>query len=32
MIALHLDRVAGFFHEGYGHDRGSTCLRRDLLA
>lgn len=31
-IALHLDRFVGFFHESYGHDRISTCLRRDVLA
>ena len=31
-IALHLDRFVGFFQEGYGHDRISTCLRRDVLA
>lgn len=31
-IALHLDRFVGFFLEGYGHDRISTCLRRDVLA
>jgi len=31
-IALHLDRFIGFFRESYGHDRISTCLRRDLLA
>lgn len=31
-IALHLDRFVGFFREGYGHDRISTCLRRDVLA
>src|SRR5688572_21316860 len=31
-IALHLDRFVGFFHESYGHDRMSTCLRRDVLA
>lgn len=30
-IALHLDRFVGFFVEGYGHDRISTCLRRDVL-
>lgn len=31
-IALHLDRFIAFFQEGYGHDRISTCLRRDVLA
>src|SRR5215216_5462675 len=31
-VALHLDRVVGFFIESYGHDRISTCLRRDVLA
>src|SRR3954470_20207419 len=31
-IALHLDRFLGFFRESYGHDRISTCLRRDVLA
>ena len=31
-IALHLDRFCSFFREGYGHDRSSTCLRRDVLA
>jgi integrase len=31
-IALHLDRFIAFFHEGYGHDRIGTCLRRDVLA
>jgi integrase len=31
-LALHLDRFVGFFQEGYGHDRLSTCLRRDVLA
>jgi integrase len=31
-IALHLDRFVSFIHEGYGHDRISTCLRRDVLA
>jgi integrase len=31
-IALHLDRFVGFFYESYGHDRISTCLRRDVLA
>jgi integrase len=31
-IALHLDRFVGFFIESYGHDRISTCLRRDVLA
>src|SRR5688500_1568261 len=31
-IALHLDRFITFFLESYGHDRISTCLRRDVLA
>ena len=31
-IALHLDRFVGFFVDSYGHDRISTCLRRDVLA
>src|SRR5215218_1923889 len=31
-LALHLDRFVGFFHESYGHDRVSACLRRDVLA
>ncbi|HEY7115846.1 MAG TPA: tyrosine-type recombinase/integrase [Tepidisphaeraceae bacterium] len=31
-IALHLDRFIGFFEAGYGHDRISTCLRRDVLS
>ena len=31
-IALHLDRFLAFFQECYGHDRVSTCLRRDVLA
>src|SRR5215203_3244599 len=31
-IALHLDRFIGFFQGRYGHDRISTCLRRDVLA
>ena len=31
-IALHLDRFVAFFVESYGHDRISTCLRRDVLA
>ena len=31
-IALHLDRFVAFFIESYGHDRISTCLRRDVLA
>jgi hypothetical protein len=30
-IALHLDRFVGFFVASYGHDRISTCLRRDVL-
>ncbi len=31
-IVLHLNRFVGFFLERYGHDRMSTCLRRDVLA
>src|SRR5215204_2043914 len=31
-IALHLDRFISFSIESYGHDRISTCLRRDVLA
>ena len=31
-IALHLDRFVAFFLASYGHDRISTCLRRDVLA
>jgi len=31
-IALHLARFIAFFQDGYGHDRLSTCLRRDVLA
>ena len=31
-IALHLERFRTFFHAAYGHDRISTCLRRDVLA
>lgn len=31
-IALHLDRFVAYFLESYGHDRISTCLRRDVLA
>ena len=31
-IALHLARFQAFFAAAYGHDRASTCLRRDVLA
>jgi site-specific recombinase XerD len=31
-IALHLTRFQEFFHNSYGHDRISTCLRRDVVA
>ena len=31
-IALHLHRFQTFFLEAYGHDRLSTCLRRDVVA
>lgn len=30
-IALHLSRFQRFFRQSYGHDRLSTCLRRDVL-
>jgi len=30
-IALHLARFITFFAEAYGHDRLSTCLRRDVV-
>ena len=29
-IALHLQRFASFYWEAYGHERISTCLRRDV--
>jgi len=31
-ITLHLNRFLSFFRDTYGHDRISTCLRRDALA
>jgi site-specific recombinase XerD len=31
-IALHLSRFQDFFVNAYGHDRLSTCLRRDVQA
>jgi len=31
-IALHLDRFVGFFVDGYGHDRLTACLKRDVVA
>src|SRR5215217_48156 len=31
-IALHLERFAAFYKEGYGHERISTVLRRDVVA
>ncbi len=31
-IALHLHRFQDFFVNAYGHDRLSTCLRRDVQA
>ncbi len=31
-IALHLARFATFFAEAYGHERLSSCLRRDVVA
>ncbi len=31
-IALHLRRFLDFFNQAYGHDRISTCLRRDVVA
>ena len=31
-IALHLERFIDFFEGSYGHDRISTCLRRDVVA
>ena len=30
-IALHLNRFLSLFKDAYGHDRISTCLRRDAL-
>jgi integrase len=31
-IALQLNRFIAFYKEGYGHDRVSTALRRDVVA
>lgn len=31
-IALHLDRFLAFFRQTYGHERISTCGKRDALA
>jgi len=31
-ITLHLARFVAFFRDAYGHDRISTCPRRDVLA
>jgi len=31
-IALHLARFAAFFNADYGHERITTCLRRDVVA
>ncbi len=31
-IALHLRRYLDFFNQAYGHDRISTCLRRDVVS
>jgi integrase len=31
-ISLHLKRFLTFFHERYGHERISACLKRDVLA
>ena len=31
-ITLHLQRFQVFFADAYGHDRISTCLRRDIVA
>jgi len=31
-ITLHLTRFAAFFTEAYGHERLSSCLRRDVVA
>ncbi|GAC1537643.1 MAG: hypothetical protein NVS2B4_17800 [Ramlibacter sp.] len=31
-VALHLDRFQHFMTQRYGHDRVSTCIRRDVLA
>jgi len=31
-IMLHLQRFQAFFWQSYGHDRLSTCVRRDVVA
>src|SRR5918994_345372 len=31
-IALHLERFATFYKEGYGHERVRNVLKRDVLA
>src|SRR5947209_1836405 len=31
-IGLHLQRFVQFFRQSYGHDRLSSCLRRDVVA
>jgi hypothetical protein len=31
-IALHLTRFFEYFQRAYGHDRISTCLKRDVVA
>jgi integrase len=31
-IALQLGRFIAFYREAYGHDRASTCLKRDVVA
>src|ERR1700730_9017796 len=31
-IALQLGRFLAFYQEAYGHDRTSTCLKRDVVA
>jgi len=31
-IALHLSRFQAFYLDAYGHDRISTCLKRDVVA
>src|SRR5579859_735619 len=31
-LALQLGRFIAFYREAYGHDRASTCLKRDVVA
>ncbi len=31
-IALQVGRLLAFYQEAYGHDRASSCLRRDVIA